>query len=89
MPPTQVVLALGVGATVIPAGRLSVKFNAAATSALAVLSMVKVNVLACPTPTVAGVKALAKLGGGSTTRSAIAGTATVRPLAVRSLLVFG
>jgi hypothetical protein len=80
---------LGVVASVIPAGRLSVKSRAEAANALALLSMVKVKVLMPPTTELAGAKVFVNPGGGSMVRSAVAGSATFRPCWNRLLVVLG
>ena len=48
LPPVQVVAAFGVGSTSTPAGRMSLKTRLLASTALAELSMVNVNVLVPP-----------------------------------------
>ena len=63
VPPVQVVETLGGLATTTPAGRLSVKSKAVASTVLAVLSIVKVSVLVWKTVMSFGEKLLLKLGG--------------------------
>ena len=75
VPPQVLAVTEGV-ATTTPAGKLSVNARLLAATAEAELSTVKVKVLVDPRPTDIGAKTLANVGGGSITRSAVAGTAT-------------
>ncbi len=79
VPPVHVLEALAGLAMTIPAGRLSVKSSAVATSELAVLSMVNVSVLILPGEIVSGAKLLENAGGGSMVRKSVAGSLTVKP----------
>ena len=87
VPPVQVVLALGGVAMTTPAGKLSVKSRLLAMKVLALLSMVNVRVLTSPEKIVLGANSLAKVGGGSMTRLAVAGPALGKPDADRSEVV--
>lgn len=62
VPPVHVVLALGIAATVIPVGKVSLKSSKVAATSGAELSIVKVNVDVAPCSMDAGVKALANPG---------------------------
>ena len=88
MPSVQVVEALAGVATTRPAGRLSVKSRPPAASTLALLSMLKTNVVGTPTPVTSGMKVLSKSGGGSIWRLAMAGDAITKPDWKRSLVAF-
>ncbi len=74
--PPQVLVVLAGLATVITAGRLSVKARLVAASAEAELSILKVKILTSPVAIKSGAKLLAKIGAGSIVRLAVAGTAT-------------
>ena len=70
-------------ATFRPAGKLSVKSKFVAVSTLALLSIVKRRVVVRLSPIASGLKLLVQVGGGSTVRAALAGSATTRPDAER------
>ena len=89
VPPVQVVDALEVAAITSPAGKVSEKEREFAARKLAVLSMVRVKVLTPPSSIGFGAKALANVGGGSTTSDAVAGGATTSPFWKRLLVELG
>lgn len=63
LPPMQLVETLGVGATVSPAGRLSVNEILELVAKIEVLSITNLNVETCPAGTMEGVKLFENTGG--------------------------
>src|SRR5450631_1407695 len=66
--PPQLFTTFGTAAITTPAGSVSVKVSAVRAGAPAGLAMENVSVLVCPTPTVAGAKALVSAGSAWTAR---------------------
>ena len=87
VPPVQVVEALGVAATTIPAGRLSVTSRELAPMIAALLSTVRVIVVAKPAAIVGSAKSLEKVGAGTTTSVSDAADAVGTPLTNSWLVV--
>ena len=80
-PPEQVVEAAGVAYTATPTGRVSVN-DTPVSGTLALLVMVTVSVLFCPTRTALGLNALAMVGTLTTASVALAGFWLVTPWSV-------
>ncbi|CUH65086.1 hypothetical protein TG4357_01679 [Thalassovita gelatinovora] len=89
MPPVQVVVAFGTVATVMLAGRLSLKASAVAGTKAPVLSMVKVSVEVAPWSIALGENAAVKPGVGAAVIDRVALAAPLSPIdEVRSPVVF-
>ncbi|CUH65089.1 hypothetical protein TG4357_01681 [Thalassovita gelatinovora] len=79
VPPEQVLVAFGVDATVIPAGKLSLNSSAVAETNAALLSMVKVSVVTLPCTMLSGANALAKPGAPGVTTFSVADAVPLLP----------